>query len=96
VVDANNLQAMDFLTNILESKPYGIVKKIRGFGLKPKVCNGHDMSQLLVSLRRRQLKGCHLPNVVVAKTVKGFGLKCMENIPKFHFRIPTREELLRG
>jgi transketolase len=36
------------------------------------------------------------PKIIVAETIKGFGLKCIENIPKFHFRIPTEQEIARG
>src|SRR3989338_4576085 len=36
------------------------------------------------------------PRVLIADTIKGYGLMCMENVPKFHFRIPTKEELMMG
>jgi transketolase len=36
------------------------------------------------------------PQALVARTVKGYGLVCMENIPKFHFRLPTDEEMEMG
>jgi transketolase len=36
------------------------------------------------------------PQVLIAHTVKGYGVYCMENIPKFHFRLPTEDELLMG
>jgi len=36
------------------------------------------------------------PQVIIANTIKGYGVLCMENVPKFHFRIPTEEELKIG
>ena len=37
-----------------------------------------------------------LVSVIIAETIKGYGLRCMENIAKFHFRVPTEEELALG
>jgi len=36
------------------------------------------------------------PQVLIANTIKGYGVLCMENVPKFHFRLPTQEELKLG
>jgi transketolase len=36
------------------------------------------------------------PQVIIANTIKGYGVLCMENVPKFHFRLPTEEELKMG
>lgn len=94
VVDANRLQAMDILTNVLDKKDHQIINRLKGFGLFPAICPGHDVVKLAEQLKIKNTKG--IPKVIVAKTIKGYGLKCMENIPKFHFRIPTQEELNMG
>ncbi|MFA4992789.1 MAG: transketolase, partial [Candidatus Omnitrophota bacterium] len=47
----------------------------------------------LKTVNRHSLKA---PGVIIARTIKGYGLKCMEGIPKFHFRTPTPEELKLG
>ncbi|HAH33029.1 MAG TPA: transketolase [Elusimicrobia bacterium] len=96
IVDANRLQAMDFLTDVLDRNTSDLLKRLRGFGLKPVVCPGHYAPGLARVLARARNSRGKVPHVVVARTVKGRGLKCMENVPKFHFRIPEEKELLMG
>ena len=62
--------------------------------------NDDDEHRVLIDVTRGLLSLYHGidgtkpgPNVIIAETIKGFGLKCMENVPKFHFRIPTDNEL---
>jgi len=96
IIDDNRLQAMDFIVNILDRETKDKIKKLKGFGLSPIVCNGHDVIKLARLLRAAKSSSLKTPNVIIAETIKGFGLKCMENVPKFHFRIPTVEELKLG
>lgn len=96
IIDDNRLQAMDFIVNVLDRQVKDKIKKLKGFGLFPVVSNGHDaakLAEILIAAKKAVLK---VPNVIIAETVKGYGLKCMENIPKFHFRTPTPEELRLG
>lgn len=100
IVDANKLQAMDYLENILtvKGRKDDIQKKMRAFGCEVKSCNGHSKKAIIGILikwiqNQAMLKA---PQVVVANTVKGYGLICMENVAKFHFRLPTEEELREG
>ena len=96
IVDCNRLQAMDFVVNILDKTTDDLLKRLRGFGLSPIVCPGHDTAKLAECIDRCKASSENIPNVIIAATTKGFGLKCMENVPKFHFRIPTDEELAMG
>lgn len=96
IIDANRLQAMDFITNILNREIEDDLNRLRGFGLSPIVCPGHDVDKLVNSIAAAQASLDNKPRAIFAETVKGFGLKCMENVPKFHFRIPTEEELSMG
>ncbi len=96
IVDHNGLQAMDFVTNVLDRAPDDLAARFRGFGLAPEMCAGHDTAALARVLRASKTGPRDMPSVVIAHTVKGYGLKCMENIPRFHFRLPTPEELAQG
>ncbi|MEA3346535.1 MAG: transketolase [Candidatus Auribacterota bacterium] len=96
IIDRNRLQAMDFVVNILDKEKADLIKKLRGFGLWPVICSGHDVIKLADSIHAAKSSPENKPKVIIAETVKGFGLKCMENVPKFHFRIPTKEELTMG
>ena len=93
IVDFNRLQAMDFIINILDKEEDHLIKRLEGFGVSPKVCSGHDIAKLAKCLGKCKLSSDNKPSVIIAETIKGFGLKCMENVPKFHFRIPTDDEL---
>lgn len=93
IIDDNRLQAMDFIVNVLDREVKDKIKKLKGFGLLPVVCNGHDAMKLTQVIKAVNKSSLKIPRVIIAETVKGYGLKCMENIPKFHFRTPTPEEL---
>ncbi|MBU0548648.1 MAG: hypothetical protein KKH57_07865, partial [Candidatus Omnitrophica bacterium] len=96
IVDDNRLQAMDFIVNVLDRTTRDKEKRLKGFGLSPVICNGHDSVKLANVLRIVNKPLLKAPSVIIAQTVKGYGLKCMEGIPKFHFRTPTPEELKLG
>ena len=85
IVDINGLQAM-------EETPYNtfdIGDRLVAFGFDYNIINGHNMEELIV------MPGISFgnPRAFLCKTVKGKGLKCIENKPEFHYRIPTIEEL---
>jgi transketolase len=99
VIDHNRLQAMDFLNNILTPRRKNdLQKKMRAFGFLVKTCNGHHMEDILAVMGEwlNNLQSLSAPQVIIANTIKGYGVLCMENVPKFHFRIPTEEELKKG
>ncbi len=96
IVDENRLQAMDFIVNIMDIQVKDKIRKLRGFGLSPIICPGHDVLKLAKVTGSAKRSSGIVPNVIIAQTTKGFGLKCMENVPKFHFRIPTKEEMCLG
>lgn len=96
IIDCNRLQAMDFIINIMDRKTKDIFKKLKGFGLAPIVCPGHNALKLASCLKKAKLSNKNTPVVIIARTIKGRGLKCMENVAKFHFRIPTEDELTLG
>jgi len=99
IVDNNRLQAMDFLQDVLTENGVtdDIERKMSAFGFTVKTSDGHDISKITSILEEwKNDKNLTRPQVLVANTIKGYGLKCMENIPKFHFRLPTEEELKMG
>jgi transketolase len=100
VIDNNGLQAMDFLENILtlKGRKNDLQKKLEAFGCEVKTCDGHNIKEIVSIIDNwlEDKKEIYKPHVLVANTVKGYGLKCMENIPKFHFRLPLEEELKIG
>lgn len=96
IVDKNRLGALDFLINILDRNEDDLIKRLQGFGLRPLITSGHNVKKLIECFKKAKKSRQKLPQVIIAKTIKGFGLKCMENVPKFHYRVPTKKELKMG
>ena len=100
IIDNNRLQAMDFLDNILtvKGRKNDLEIKMEAFGFDVKSCDGHNPEKI-VSVIETWVKNqdrIDVPQVLVANTTKGYGLICMEDIPMFHFRLPTEDDFKRG
>lgn len=97
IIDDNHLQAMDVTKNVLTNKDSDIFHRLKAFGFDVKKCNGHDMKKVFKLLEKAKNNNINSkPIAIVADTVKGYGLKCMENVVMFHFRVPTQDELKQG
>ena len=100
IVDNNKLQAMDFLENILTvaGRKDDLQKKLEAFGVMVGSCNGHQVEEITAAIQNRQRRPemLNAPRALIANTIKGYGLLCMENIPKFHYRLPDAQELKMG
>jgi len=96
IVDRNRLQAMDFIVNILDREKNDMINRLKGFNVTPVVCPGHDMVKLVKSIKKVKSSLESGPRVIIAETIKGYGLKCMENVPRFHFRIPGCRNIFHG
>ncbi len=100
IVDNNLLQAMDFLENILtpKNKKDDLKRKMEAFGCLTQTCDGHSLDTITTIINNwaKNQKKIKVPQVLIANTIKGYGVKCMENVAKFHFRLPTDDELKMG
>lgn len=65
--------------------------KFRSFGWNVKEIDGHDHRQIEIA---SQLKSTNQPQLIIAHTIKGKGLKTMENNPEWHHKIPTENEVI--
>ncbi|MCL4390417.1 MAG: transketolase [Patescibacteria group bacterium] len=65
-------------------------EKFRSFNWKSLSVNGHDQLEIKKAL---MTKHPGKPLAIVANTIKGHGIKIMENNPAWHHKAPTREEL---
>lgn len=80
IVDVNNFMALE------DSKFYS--DHLGSIETDNCWLNGHDIEELINNIEDY--------NLIFADTIKGKGLKCMEGIAKFHYRIPIEEELKQG
>ncbi|WP_440619435.1 thiamine pyrophosphate-dependent enzyme [Candidatus Pelagibacter sp. HIMB1493] len=88
IVDNNNLQSLE---NMSKSHPnlYPIENKFREFGWDAKTCNGHDTQEIYQKIIERKK---NKPFALIAKTIKGYPISFMRNVPIWHYRSPTIEE----
>ena len=89
IVDSNKLESLDRVENILSIEPLG--ERLRHFGWAVREIDGHDMGELLATLRALPAEPGK-PTAVVAHTVKGKGVDFMEGVVKWHHRKLSVEE----
>ncbi len=89
IIDRNRIQNDRFTDDVMKLEP--LASKWRAFGWRVLEVNGHDIGEVreaLVQAGRTR----HRPTMVLARTVKGKGVRMMENNPDFHGRAPNKEE----
>ena len=88
VVDHNHMQSLDFQENTMEIENFGA--KWRAFGWNVLEINGNDHRQLkeaFASVEQLSREN-HKPTVIIANTVKGWGVPYMCNDILWHYRFP--------
>ena len=98
VVDHNHMQSLDFCENTLELEDFGA--KWKAFGWNVIEINGNDHGELKEAFRRAAgaeddasregvpALGAHKPTVIIANTIKGYGVSFMQNDILWHYRFP--------
>lgn len=66
--------------------------KLNSFGWNVITIDGHSHSEIELALSAKNI-GSSKPCAVIANTIKGNGIKEMENNPAWHHRTPTENEL---
>jgi transketolase len=90
-VDFNKWQATGRSTEVLALNP--LAEKFRSFGWDVWEIDGHDHRQISRTLDTVGMEKAK-PTMVIAHTVKGKGVSFMEDDNNWHYRVPTREEVL--
>ncbi len=65
-------------------------QKIKAFGWHVEEIDGHSHKEIISSLNSLSVDK---PKAIIANTIKGYGIREMENNPAWHHRTPTKEEL---
>lgn len=79
IVDANGLQAMGRVADVIDMEPF--TTKFESFGFDAVACDGHDTARLATVLRPTPGK----PHAVIARTTKGYGVSFMEDKLEWHY-----------
>ena len=89
IIDHNHMQSLDFNENTLELENFG--DKWRAFGWNVIEVNGNNHAELKMAFERSnkyEKAEPHKPTVIIANTIKGFGISFMENDILWHYRFP--------
>jgi transketolase len=89
IVDTNRFQSQGPVDRIKNVEP--VTKKWQAFGWQTLRVNGHDIKQLCDALdysTTRNKKPC----IIIADTIKGKGVKFLENTHKYHNSSLTQEQ----
>lgn len=89
IVDHNHMQSLDFQENTLEMEDFG--RKWSAFGWNVIEINGNDHNQIKEAFMRveeNQQNEEHKPTVIIANTIKGYGISFMQNDILWHYRFP--------
>jgi transketolase len=87
VVDRNKLQALGNTESIMSLN--NLKAKFQAFGVSCMETIGHDIK----ALKQAVLSVSDMPLVVIAQTVKGKGVRCMESRAEWHAKMPTVKEM---
>lgn len=90
IVDHNHMQSLDFCENTLELEDLGA--KWSAFGWNVIEINGNDHDELRAAFARAsdmaEDRAAHRPTVIIANTIKGYGVSFMQNDILWHYRFP--------
>lgn len=89
-IDNNGFQSGGSCLEVSTDLPHA--DKWRAFGWYVQEIDGHDMGQIIKAIANAKAQK-ESPSMIVARTVKGKGLKYMENDNSWHKRVPTDEQL---
>ncbi len=90
IVDCNRLGQSTETIHGYHAQRYA--QKFEAFGWKTLVIDGHDMQQIITALDKARTAQDH-PTMIIAKTIKGYGVDRVENKEGFHGKAFTHEEL---
>ena len=89
IVGHNHMQSMDFQENTLEIEDFG--EKWKAFGWNVIEMDGNSHEELNIAFEQAEKlskEEAHKPTVIIANTIKGFGVSFMQNDILWHYRFP--------
>jgi|TARA_B110000977_G_scaffold61222_1_gene83137 transketolase len=88
IIDYNKIQSLDFVKKVMKIEP--LKKKLTAFNCNVSQINGHNINKITKSLNP---KNNNKPTIIIANTIKGKGVKFMENTVLWHYKSPNKEQL---
>jgi transketolase len=91
IIDCNRLGQSTETIHAYHVNRY--VQKFESFGWKTFVVDGHDMQQITGTFDKVRANHYDRPTMIIAKTIKGYGVDEVENKEGFHGKAFTQQEL---
>jgi len=91
IADRNRLCVTDFTENFLRLEPFQ--HKWISFGWDVACINGHCFEEIFAAFKNSRSRSSAKPLIIIANTIKGKGLSCMEDSPHGHTLVPSGEQL---
>ena len=88
IVDRNKLTVLNKTEKIIKLEPFS--KKWESFGWNVEKVNGHNLEAIYKKILKIKKNKINKPTVLIANTVKGKGIKEMENKIQWHHGVPTK------
>jgi transketolase len=92
IIDRNHLQISGSTEDVMALEP--LAGRWKSFGWSVKEIDGNDMQAIVGSLKASPFEEGK-PSMIIANTIKGKGVKEMENVAKWHHGVPS-EALLQS
>ncbi len=93
IVDYNKIQLSGKVKDIKPLDP--LVVKWKSFGWNVIEIDGHDFKQIVLAFNKAR-KTKHKPTVIIANTVKGKGVRFMQNKWEWHGMPPNEDQLRKA
>ncbi len=90
IVDANKIQALGRVEDIINMEPFA--RKVESFGWAVREIDGHDHGQIEKALLAVPFQKGR-PSFIIARTIKGKGVKSIEDKVSSHYRCIPNQEL---
>ncbi|MEM3609793.1 MAG: transketolase [Candidatus Anstonellales archaeon] len=93
IIDYNKIQSFGKVEDVINLEP--LKEKLKAFNWSVREINGHDIKELLKTYAELPFDK-NKPSCIIAHTVKGKGVKFMENKIEWHYKSPSEEEYLKA
>ena len=90
ILDYNKIQSLDFVKSVIDLEP--LKKKLNSFGFYVSRLDGHNYKLLKAGIKKKTNK----PHFIIADTIKGKGVKFMENSILWHYKPPDKDQLKKA
>lgn len=92
IVDRNHCQIDGKTENVMNLEP--LTDKWKSFGWNVITCNGNEINDIINALNKAK-NHKNQPNVIIAETIMGRGVKSIEGDYRWHGKAPSKEEMIK-